>query len=233
MKNKISIMAVAVGLAVSGVAVAGGNHGVSVNSNSFGSVGSYSVVDGVNQTSVHGALATSNNQSSVRYDGGTVKVLGQEITRGATSAQTEGSTFTAAGGIGVGGSGAYAGQVGQADVEKTFKGKNTEVQLGSSAAVGTFSEATNVNGGLAVSGSNAGALNVSTGVATSTIFGATTLGGSAGVDHSSTWGGTDGGNETVNAGGLLSNKTVSNIGSAQNGFYDVTAKNKRSHGGPR
>lgn len=238
MKNKLSILAVAVGMAVSGTAVAHGNHSgvnatvnATVNSQAYGKVGSHSVVNGVNQTSVHGAFAASHNSASVGASGRTDKGFGQETTVGGSVAETSGWTVTGAGGLGLGGSGSVASQVGEADIEKTFKGHKTEVEVGSRAMVGTFSSAANVNSGAALSGSNATAGNVSAGVATSGWLTSSATGGSVGADVSNTWGGVVGGNETVDAGGLITLENVAtDVGSLQNGFYDVEANGRTKKG---
>lgn len=177
----------------------------SATSSVVGGVSSGSTVTGVNQYSVHGSLATANNTTAVVGGG----LAGQNGASVGTGAVTVGQTFTSAGGVGNGGAYAGAGQAGHGNVTATAALNGTTVDYSlmanSQAGVSTFSTATVVNSGLAMSGSLGGAGNATHAtVGSGNIpFGVTTnaAGVSAGLDGVKTWGTTVGGNESVTAGG--------------------------------
>jgi len=201
-----------------------------VSSEVNGATSSYSVANGVNQSSIHGSVAYATNTTCV--DGATN--VGQKTANGITTATSTGSTFTAAGGVGLGGSYAGASQYGNgtvtATVAKPSKTNGTTSSVTSNAVVGTESFAQNVNSGLAFSGSNAVAANVSA-VTVSAQDGqcrggtcTSATGITAGVDKTTTYGNVIGGNETVGAGGTLTVGDVKNVGSFQSGSFSGNVK---------
>jgi len=252
MKSKIALITLALiasaSASATGVTTVGAQVTGNAQSTVTGSTSSYSVANGVNQSAMHGSFAGSTNSSSASGEGAYIGNQYAGAGAAATTAQTNGSTITAAGGIGQGGSGAYASQYGSADAKatlvadtfKTVKIDGEKVQVidkpgtwaASGATVGTESSATNVGSGAAISGSKANATNTSI-VTAGHLFNSTTATGiTAGVDKTSTFGYKVGGNETVNAGGTLQVTTgtqanpvlVNGVGSIQNGSFSGNVK---------
>lgn len=230
---KKTLLALAV-LAISGSAFATGYTSpgsvkATVSSAVNGSAGSYSVANGVNQVSAHGAFATATNEVCVTGDINR-GLYSSSATTGATS---NGSTMTGAGGIGLGGSSAYAEQLGHGSVTATVKSPYYTTQVAdsvtnSTVGVGTWSGASNLNSGAALSGSSAHAVNIAN-VAVGVKFSCnglctTAKGTTIGADTTKTWGSVIGGNETVGAGGLWEVNKTEGVGSFQNGSFSGNVK---------
>lgn len=205
-----TILAAAIGLGISAGAFAdapsGSVNGVAVSAVS-GSNFSGSVVGNGGpafQSASHGSFAASTNRTEVSG----VALPGTTSAALITHAETEGSTITGAGGVGLGGAVSAAYQSGygsiRADVLDTHGATVYAGHVDSQAATFTGSSATVLDTGFAISGSNGEAENTTGLLLTSgTVFNGVytiALGGTAGDDKVSKWGFASAG-DSVNGGG--------------------------------
>ncbi len=213
----------------------------SATSQVSGATSSFSVANMPGQTSFHGSIATAQNCT-------TVVGVARPGTNGAyagTAAVTIGSTYTAGGGSGVGGTYAGASQFGFGTVTATANvgagmpvgdaapGSNPYgvVSATSTVATGSMSTIETADGGIASSGTIAGAANVAVALAGSTALengvSVRTFGLTAGVDGIKTFGNTDATNGTAlnSATGTLvigeGEGAVTGVGSFQSGSFNA------------
>lgn len=167
-----------------------------------GGVAGSSSINGVNQLSVHGSLATSKNVTTIQGQAASGEFRGVGAAGAETVSTTQGSTFTAAGGFGLGGSEAAANQAGYGLITVGAGVGNKTAEATSSTFTATGSKAVNVNSGLSVSGTTGQAANASVSAAAWTprvlFFPATytTTGTSVGEAVTTSFGFHIGGNES-------------------------------------
>ena len=219
MKKSLIALAALIAVGSSFATTPGNTVTGSATSSVAGSTTSYSVVNGVNQSSMHGSFATSQNSTTIVG----FSAPGAKGASAGTTAVTTGSPLTGAGGVGFGSSASIAGQAGFGSITSISNVDCNNivgsVTAHSDAGVNTWSSAANVNSGAALSGSRGGAFNGTmvsvSGVGIDGGVTATAMGGTLGLDGVETFGQVLGSNEIVNAGGE----------SAQNGSYKGTLTN--------
>src|SRR5574343_190098 len=132
----------------------------SATSTVTGGTTSFSVANGVNQSAKHASFASAENCVVVQG----ISAPGTNGAVVSTSAFTTGNTLTGGTGMGNGGTGSFATQVGIGSVTSTanVKGLNTvgNVTANSNVATGTFSESSTLNSQAALSGSEGTAKNI-------------------------------------------------------------------------